>query len=88
MHSDYKRHTTVKALVGIVPGGGFKFTSSVLSGSISGKDITVKSELLNFGKKTWQPGEELMADRGFTIEDYLSPLEVNSVLPERAGAVY
>ena len=24
----------------------------------------------------WEPGEELMADRRFTIEDYLSPLGV------------
>ena len=38
-----KSHTTtVKALVGIAPGGGFTFISSVFPGSISDKDITVK----------------------------------------------
>ena len=29
----------------------------------------------------WEPDEELMADRGFTIEDYLSPLGVKLVIP-------
>ena len=29
----------------------------------------------------WDPGEELMADRGFTIEVYLSPLDIKLVIP-------
>ena len=29
----------------------------------------------------WEPGEELMANQGFTIEDYLSPLGVKLVIP-------
>ena len=29
----------------------------------------------------WDPGEELMADRGFTIEVYLSPLGIKLVFP-------
>ena len=57
MYSDYKSHTTVKALVWIAPGGGFIFISSVFPGSISDKDITVKSGLLNC--QMWDPGEEL-----------------------------
>ena len=79
MYSDYKNHTTVKALVGIASGGGFTFISSVFLGSISDTDITVKSGLLNL--QMWEPGEELMADRGFAIEDYLSPLGVKLVTP-------
>ena len=43
MYSGYKSHTTVKALIEIAPDGGFIFIFSVLPGSISGKDITVKS---------------------------------------------
>ena len=54
MYSDYKSHTTVKVLAGIAPGGGFKFISSVFSCSISDKDITVKSGLLN--RQIWEPG--------------------------------
>ena len=79
MYSDYKSHTAVKALVGIAPGGGFTFISSVFPGSISDKDITVKSVLLN--RQMLKPDEELMADRGFTIEEYLSPLGVQLVIP-------
>ena len=79
MYSDYKSHITVKALVGIAPGGGLTFISSVFPGRISDKDITVKSGLLN--RQMWEPGEELMADQGFTIEDYLSPLGVKLVIP-------
>ena len=36
-YSDYKSHTTVKCLVGIVPGGGFSFIFPVFPGSISHK---------------------------------------------------
>ena len=79
MYSDYKSHTTVKDLVGIALGGGFTFISSVFPGSISDKNIKVKSGLLN--RQMWELGEELMADRGFTIEDYLSPLGVKLVIP-------
>ena len=74
LYSDYKSHTTVKVLVGIVPGGGFSFVSSAFPGSISDKNITVKSGLLN--PDLWEPGNELMADRGFTVEEYLTPLRV------------
>ena len=42
--------------------------SPVFPGRILDKDITVKSGLLN--RQMWEPGKELMADRGFTLEDY------------------
>ena len=38
-----------------------------LHGSISAKSITVKNGLLN--PDLWEPGNELMADRGFTVEE-------------------
>ena len=67
-YSYYKSHTTVKCLVGIVPGGGFSFISSVFPGSISDKEKTVRSGLLN--PKLFKRGGGLMADRGFTIKEY------------------
>ena len=79
MYSDYKSHTTVKVLVGITPGGGFTFISSAFPGSTSDKQITIKSGLLN--PELWNPGEELMADRGFLVEEYLGPLGVGLVMP-------
>ena len=67
-----KKQTNVTGLlvpiVGIAPGGGFTFISPVFPGSILDKDITVKSGLLN--RQMWEQGKELMADRGFTLEDY------------------
>ena len=60
IYSDYKSHTTVKALVWTAPVGGFIFISSVFPGSISDKDITAKSRLLN--RQMWESGEELMVD--------------------------
>ena len=74
MYSDYKSHTTVKTLVGIAPGGGFTFISNTYPGSISDKEIVVKSGFLN--PNLWEQGDIVMADRGFLIEDYLKPLEV------------
>ena len=67
MYSEYKSHTTVKVLVGIAPSGGFTFISSAFPGSISDKQITIKSGILN--PDIWEPGEKFMADRGFTVED-------------------
>ena len=64
----------MKVLVGIVSRGGFSFVSSAIPGSISNKSKTVKSGLLN--PDLWEAGNELMADRGFTVEEYLTPLRV------------
>ena len=78
-YSDYKSHTTVKCLIGICPGGGFSFISDVFPGSVSDKDITVKSGLPS--STFWNPGEGLMADCGFTVKDYTNTLPVNLVIP-------
>ena len=58
IYSDYKRHTKAKARVRIAPGVGFIFISSVFWGSISDKNITVKSRLLNH--QLWESGVELI----------------------------
>jgi hypothetical protein len=79
MYSDYKSHTTVKVLVGIAPGGGFTFISSAFPGSISDKNISIKSGLLY--PELWEPGDAIMADRGFLIADYVQPLGVELIMP-------
>ena len=78
-YSDYKSHTTVKCLVGICPGGGFSFISQVFPGSISDKEITLRSGILNHA--LWNPGEGLMADRGFTVKEYTDNLNIKLVIP-------
>ena len=79
MYSDYKSHTTVKTLVGIAPGGDFTFTSNTYPGSISDKEIVVKSGVLN--PNLWEQVDIAMADRGFLMEDYLKSLGVGLEMP-------
>lgn len=61
--SSYKNHNTLKALVGIVPKGGISFVSTLYGGSISDKELTQKSGLI----EKLQYGDVIMADRGFNI---------------------
>ena len=68
----------MKCLVGIVPGGGFSFILSVLPVSISDKEITVRSGLLN--PKLFERGDGLMADRGFTIEEYSDKFGIDLII--------
>ena len=79
MHSHYKIHTTVKTLVGIAPGGDFTFTSNTYPGSISDKEIIVKSGVLNPNLR--EQVDIAMADRGFLMEDHLKPLGVGLEMP-------
>ena len=48
------------------------FVSSIYTGSISDTKLVERSGFL----KLLQRGDEVMADRGFTIEDKLTPLGV------------
>ena len=78
-YSDYRSHVTLKILLGIMPGGGFTFISSCFVGSISDRDICIKSGLLT--KELWDKGDAVMVDRGFTIGDLLEPLGVGLIMP-------
>ena len=71
-YSSYKNHYTYKALIGILPGGEITFVSKLFPGSISDKELTRKSGLLDL----LQSGDSVMADRGFNIQDDLTPLRV------------
>ncbi|KAK7461581.1 hypothetical protein BaRGS_00038666 [Batillaria attramentaria] len=66
-YSQYKSHNTGKYLVGISPSGLIMFISSSYGGRASDKFIVQDSGFLNF----LLPGDEIMADRGFTIEDWV-----------------
>ena len=65
--SNYKNHNTYKGLIGISPDGVVTFISSLYSGSISDKELTRRSGILDL----LEPGDSVMADRGFDIEDDL-----------------
>ena len=65
--SNYKGHNTYKALVGISPDGTVTFVSSLYPGCISDKELTRKSGILDL----LEPGDSVMADKGFDIEEDL-----------------
>ena len=65
--SSYKNTNTLEALVGIVPKGGISFVSTLYGGSISDKELTARSGLID----KLQRNDVIMADRGFNISDLL-----------------
>ena len=77
MYSSYKHHTTIKVLIAVQPSGALAFVSDGLEGSISDREITVRSLFLDSIDK----GDKILADRGFTIEDLLMERGASLVLP-------
>ena len=59
------------------PGGAITFVSKLFPGSISDKELTRKSGLLDL----LQSGDSVMADRGFDIQDDLTPLGIKVNIP-------
>ena len=65
--SSYKNHNTAKGLIGISPSGYPSFVSSLYAGRTSDKKITKDCGILDL----LEPGDQVMADRGFDIESDL-----------------
>lgn len=66
-YSTYKSHNTAKALIGITPNCFISFVPDIQPGRLSDKEVVIRSGLV----EKLQPGDLVMADRGFTIEDLL-----------------
>lgn len=77
MYSSYKTHTTYKGNVVISPSGEIIHISSLFEGSISDKELVKQSGLLSL----LQPGDQIVADKGFVIQDLLTPLGCSVVMP-------
>ena len=64
--SNYKHHSTMKFLIGITPQGTISYLSSCVGGRMSDKEIVERSNLIDY----LLPGDVVIADRGFTCDDY------------------
>lgn len=84
-YSQYKAHTTHKCLLGIAPNGCITFVSELFTGSISDRNITIQSGILDLLKSV-PPGKSVMADRGFEIQDLLLQAGLILNIPPFKGA--
>ncbi|CAN7939406.1 unnamed protein product, partial [Ixodes hexagonus] len=66
-YSGYKAHNTVKFLVAIAPNGFIMHVSNAYGGRASGKLIMRECSVRDYLVR----GDEVMADRGFTLEPEL-----------------
>lgn len=82
IYSNYKNHTTFKGLIGITPCGTVSFISSLYTGWISDKEITARSGILDL----LEENDDVMADKGFLIQDLLKAKNAGLVIPPFIGA--
>lgn len=81
LFSSYKNHTTLKGLIGIAPNGAVTFISQLYTGSISDREIVIRSGFL---AQEFSEGDSVMADKGFSIQDLL-PLGTSLNIPPFLG---
>lgn len=67
--STYKHFNTFKALVGVTPDGYVAFVPDLWGGHVSDTEIVQKSGLIDL----LQPGDGVMADKGFRLDTVFPP---------------
>ena len=77
MWSNYKHHNTIKVLIGITPQGVVSFISECWGGRVSDVHLTECCGIL----KKLLPGDIVLADRGFTIEDSVAIMQAKLHIP-------
>ena len=80
--SDYKKHNTIKFLIGIAPNGTITYLSKAWGGRASDRHITLNDGFLDL----IEPYDLILADRGFNIrEDLLSKMATLEIPPPSSG---
>ena len=77
LYSHYKGTHTFKCLIGIAPHGSVTFVSSLCTGCMSDVEITKLSGILDL----LEPGDDVMADKGFTLKKMLEDRGVTLNIP-------
>ncbi len=77
IYSSYKGRPTAKVLVACTPAGTISFVSKAAGGSMSDKDLVKRSGIVDL----FSPGDTLLADRGFNIQELLLHKGVKLVIP-------
>ena len=73
----YKHTNTFKCLIAVTPNGGACFVSDLFEGEIDDVKIFQQSAILQHIR----PNYLLLADRGFTVQDLLNPLQAKVKIP-------
>ena len=76
-YSSYKSHNTAKGLIGIAPNGFVSLFRTCMGGHVSDKRITESCGIVNL----LEPGDMVMADRGFDIQHILASKNVTLNIP-------
>ena len=71
----------MKALIAVTPAGAACFVLDLYQGCIFDPEITEQSGFLNH----IEPGDVILADRGFTIQDLLFPRQATARIPPFLG---
>lgn len=75
--STYKNRNTMKVVVGATPGGLVSFISTAYGGSASDRQIVERASLPSLV----EPGDEIMADKGFNCSDLFIPHLTKLTIP-------
>ena len=76
-YSNYKKHNTIKVLLAVTPTGSICFISKAWGGRVSDKVITQRCGFL----QKIENGDQVMADRGFNIEEDLAMCGAKLLIP-------
>ena len=76
-YSSYKSRNTFRLLISISPLVHINYVSNLYSGSISDKEIVRQSGFL----EELQPGDVVMSDKGFNVQDLLALREAKLLAP-------